>query len=120
MRASIAPRPGCGYIYSHNSEWVVTTYSLADAKNGLPGLIDRALEGEEVIITRHGKAVAELRPIVRAGRKITAASYAWLQARRQKRKSIGITSVELLDQLYEDPQATEHIDNGLQGHGDPP
>ena len=83
----------------------MTSYSVVDAKNGLSGLIDRALEGEEVIIARHGRAVAELRPIAQAGRKLTAASYAWLQARRQKRKSIGLTSVELLDQIYEDPQA---------------
>ena len=38
------------------------TYSVAEAKNRLPALIDKAIEGEEVVITRHGKPVAELRP----------------------------------------------------------
>ena len=38
----------------------MTTYSVADAKGGLPRLIDRALEGEEVIITRSGKPVVQL------------------------------------------------------------
>ena len=33
----------------------MTAYSVAEAKNTLPKLIHRALEGEEVIITRHGK-----------------------------------------------------------------
>src|SRR4029077_4912248 len=39
--------------------------------------IDRALHGEEVIITRHGKPVADARP------------------------GVGLTSVEILDLLYE-------------------
>lgn len=34
--------------------------SVAEAKNHLPTLIDKAIEGEEVVITRHGKPVAEL------------------------------------------------------------
>lgn len=40
----------------------MTNYSVADAKNHLPKLIDRALQGEEVVITRRGKPVVELRP----------------------------------------------------------
>lgn len=80
----------------------MTTYSVADAKNGLPRLIDRALEGEEVIISRHGKAVAELRPVGREDQRGSTASYMWLKARRLKRKGVGLTSVELLDQLYDE------------------
>ena len=40
----------------------MSTYSVAEAKAGLPSLIKRAMAGEEVIITRHGKPVAEIRP----------------------------------------------------------
>ena len=83
----------------------MSTYSVADAKNGLPRLIDRALAGEEVIIARHGKPVAELRPVATLSRKTPPATYAWLRVRRQDRKPVGLTSVELLDQLYEDPEA---------------
>ncbi len=36
----------------------MTRYSVTDAKNGLPTLLDRALAGEEVIITRRGNPVA--------------------------------------------------------------
>ena len=39
------------------------TYSVAEAKNKLSELIDRALNGEGVLITRHGKPVAALVPI---------------------------------------------------------
>ena len=35
-------------------------YSIADAKNNFPKLVDRALAGEEVTITRRGKPVARL------------------------------------------------------------
>jgi prevent-host-death family protein len=38
------------------------TYSVAQAKDHLSKLIDEALTGEEVTITRHGKPVVELRP----------------------------------------------------------
>jgi prevent-host-death family protein len=40
----------------------MTHYSVAEAKNNLPRLLDRMLQGEEVVITRRGKAIARLRP----------------------------------------------------------
>jgi prevent-host-death family protein len=83
----------------------MSTYGVADAKNGLPRLIDRALNGEEVVISRHGKPVAELRPIASASNKAAPATYAWLKARRLARKPVSVTSVELLRQIYEDPEA---------------
>ena len=39
------------------------TYSVAEAKNQLPKLIDKALAGEEVVITRRGKPVVELKRV---------------------------------------------------------
>ena len=38
------------------------SYSIAKAKDNLSKLIDEALAGEAVTITRHGKPVVELRP----------------------------------------------------------
>jgi prevent-host-death family protein len=35
-------------------------YSIADAKNNLPKLVDRAVAGEEVTLTRRGKKVAKI------------------------------------------------------------
>jgi prevent-host-death family protein len=78
----------------------VTSYSVATAKNTLPKLIDRALQGEEVVITRHGKAVVELKPTA-PDNAASAATYAWLRARRRKRPGVGLTSVEILERLYE-------------------
>ena len=82
----------------------MAAYSVADAKNRLPSLIDKAIAGEEVVITRHGKPVAELRASTKSvADAARVGSYAWLKARRDQRPSVSITSVELLDQMYEKP-----------------
>ena len=41
----------------------MSTHSVAEAKNHLPELIDRALKGESVVITRHGHPVVELKAV---------------------------------------------------------
>ena len=41
----------------------MSTHSVAEAKNRLSDLIDRALAEEAVTITRHGRPVVELRPV---------------------------------------------------------
>ena len=38
-------------------------YSVATTKDNLSSLIDKALAGEEVVITRHGKPTVELRMV---------------------------------------------------------
>ena len=38
----------------------MSTYSVAEAKNRLPELIDRALKGEEVVITRRPAKALDL------------------------------------------------------------
>jgi prevent-host-death family protein len=78
----------------------MSEYSVADAKNHLPSLIDKALEGEEVIITRRGKPVIELRPtFVRP--TPPEGSHEWLAARTRARPGVGLTSVQILDLVYE-------------------
>jgi antitoxin (DNA-binding transcriptional repressor) of toxin-antitoxin stability system len=83
------------------------TYSVAQAKNRLPALIDKAIEGDEVVITRDGKPVAELHARHQPSVKPSKAARPMLEgllARTRARKSVGITSVELLDQMYEDDE----------------
>jgi prevent-host-death family protein len=60
----------------------VARHSVAEAKNRLSELIDRALKGEEVVITRHGTEVAELRPLAPAPQSLTPEDVDWLAARR--------------------------------------
>ncbi len=82
----------------------MSAFSVSDAKAKLPSLIDRALDGEPVVITRHGKPVVELRSVahVPVPREVAAAWDCWMRARRDARKSVGPTSVELLSAVYED------------------
>jgi prevent-host-death family protein len=44
-------------------EVVMVRYSVATTKNNLSSLIDKALAGEEVVITRHGKPTVAMRPV---------------------------------------------------------
>lgn len=73
--------------------------SVAEAKNNLSSLIERALAGEQVIITRHGHRVAELRPM-RDIAQGAPSHYALLKRERDKRAPVDITSVELLNGMY--------------------
>lgn len=75
-------------------------YSVADAKNQLPRLIDLALQSEEVIITRRGKPVVELRPATLRPEP-PVGSDEWLDARRRARPRVNISSVDLLNLIYE-------------------
>jgi prevent-host-death family protein len=61
-------------------------YSLVEAKNQLSDLIDRALNGEGVVITRHSRPVVELKPIPPVAEPITPEAIDWLRRRRVGRR----------------------------------
>jgi antitoxin (DNA-binding transcriptional repressor) of toxin-antitoxin stability system len=63
------------------------TYSVAEAKNNLSELIDRALRGEGVLITRHGKPVVEFKPVPAPVGPISDADLQWLAANRLQPKN---------------------------------
>ncbi len=63
------------------------TIGAFEAKNSLGGLLDRVEQGEEVLITRHGKPVAQLvRPHARVDEAAADAAYARLRARAKALK----------------------------------
>lgn len=64
----------------------MTRYSVAEAKARLSELIDRAEKGEGVVITKHGRPVAEIRPLAPKPAPITKADLEWLAKRRVGRK----------------------------------
>ena len=47
------------------------SHSVAEAKNRLSLLIERALEGEEIVITRDGHPVVLLKPVVKPAHPAT-------------------------------------------------
>ena len=60
----------------------MSTHTVAEAKNQLSKLIDRALKGEGIVITRRGQPVVELKPVRPVPRPIDEADIEWLRARR--------------------------------------
>jgi prevent-host-death family protein len=60
----------------------MSTHTVAEANNQLSKLIDRALRGEGIVITRRGQPVVELKPLRPVPRPIAEADIEWLRARR--------------------------------------
>jgi prevent-host-death family protein len=60
----------------------MSTSSIAEAKERPPSLIDEAIEGRPVVITRDGKPVAELRPTRKQDSAAAKAAWEWLRALR--------------------------------------
>ena len=74
------------------------SYSVAHAKEQLSKLIDAAMRGEQVTITRHGKPVVELRPSaqVAPARKMDVEL---LRKRREALPPLGENAVDLLRRM---------------------
>ena len=70
-----------------------------EAKNTLGSLLDLVEKGEEVVITRRGKAVARLvREIQGADRKVARAAAARIRARR---KGVTLGGLKIKDLINE-------------------
>lgn len=78
-------------------------YSVAQAKNGLPKLIDKAMQGEEVVITRRGKVVAELNRKTETLPASTRQATARLRKRVAGQPTLPIPAKSFRDWLYDDP-----------------
>jgi prevent-host-death family protein len=66
------------------------TVGAFEAKNRLSELLDRAERGEEVLITRHGRAVARLTSAEAQGRERASAALGRLRAFRRKLLAEGV------------------------------
>lgn len=90
-------------INSHK-EVRLARYSLAQARDQLSRLVDEALAGEPVTITRHGKPVAIIAPAPSEPRRITSKFLDKLSVNRQRRGGLGADAVTLIRQMRdEDP-----------------
>lgn len=58
----------------------MVTVSLAEAKARLSELLDQVEAGEEVVITRHGRAIAKISPMARPRRPLPLAELADFRA----------------------------------------
>ncbi|MFA4940903.1 MAG: type II toxin-antitoxin system prevent-host-death family antitoxin [Brevundimonas sp.] len=94
------------YSYGYIRRDFMAAYSVAEAKNTLPRLLDRAIEGEKVIITRHGKPVAEIRslPAERTpmSREQRLALIDDFTKRRQALPPLDISAADLIRQMRDE------------------
>lgn len=79
-------------------------HSVAEAQNRLSELIDQALGGEEVVITRHGTAVVELRPLRSAPEPLSREDLDWLAERRAGRSAATVDAGTLLSQMRDEEE----------------
>jgi antitoxin (DNA-binding transcriptional repressor) of toxin-antitoxin stability system len=69
----------------------MSIFKIADAQKNLPELVDRALKGEDIVISLRDAALVEIRPVVKPAttvpRPITQADIDWLDQHRVGRLS---------------------------------
>jgi len=82
----------------------MSEHSVVEAKNKLSDLIDRAMKGEAVVITRHGTPVVELKAVQPAPKRITQADLDWVAARRVPRSNPQIDAGTLVSQMRDDDE----------------
>ena len=82
----------------------MSTYSVVDAKNKLSELIDRALAGEGVVITRHGRPVVELKPMDDAAHPMSSADLDWIAAHRVGRTAANEDSGALVERMRDESE----------------
>jgi prevent-host-death family protein len=95
----------------------MASYSVADAKNQLSNLIDRALSGEGVVITRHGKPMVELKAVQSPPRPVTQADIDWLDEQRMGWTPIAVDAGTQVSEMREEDAA--RFDVGTRNWGEP-
>jgi antitoxin (DNA-binding transcriptional repressor) of toxin-antitoxin stability system len=98
----------------HCTITAMSTMSASEARDGLPALLDRVESGDEVVITRHGRAVAVvLRPdTVRSRRRSSAAATVdHLRERLERARDIPLSSAPHVSKADADELA-QHVRAG--------
>jgi len=80
----------------------MATYTLAQAKDQLSRLVDEALNGEPVTITRHGKAVVRLTPMQSVPRAMTTEDIEWLAKRRATRPKLSKSGAQIVREMRDE------------------
>lgn len=79
----------------------MSSYSVAEAKNNLPKLLDRMLAGEAVTITRRGVPVARLEPAQESKPAPRPVDMDWFRRVRAK-PTDGANAVDLIRQMRDE------------------
>jgi antitoxin (DNA-binding transcriptional repressor) of toxin-antitoxin stability system len=82
----------------------MSMHSVAEAKDQLPELIDRALAGEAVVITLNGRAAVELKPVPLPAHPVTPAELDWLAQHRIGRLSVADDAGSLVSRMRDEDE----------------
>ncbi len=78
-------------------------YSIAEAKDRLAALVDEAIAGENVTITRDGTPVVELRPTRGAAEgRVPPRSLDEIAERARRLPSLGRSATEIIREMRDD------------------
>ena len=77
-------------------------YSVAEAKDSFSQLIDKACAGEEVVITRRGEVIAEIRPKASVAPKDDDDIYERLRKFRDSQPMATIGAAELIREMRDE------------------
>ncbi len=80
----------------------MSSHSVADAKAHLSNLIDRAMDGEAVVITRHGRPVVEIKPVAKIAKPMSKAELEDLMNNRVMPLKTDWNSADLIRQMRDD------------------
>ncbi len=81
----------------------MSTYSIANAKDDLSKLVDEAIAGEEVALTRDGEVVAYLRPAAAPIRQRPSAELlAGIRERARLLPPLGVSAVDLVREMRDE------------------
>jgi prevent-host-death family protein len=81
----------------------VSVYSIAKAKDNFSKLVDEALAGEDVAITRHGRVVAYVRSAVeRPNRQPSHRLVVEIMARAKKRPRLEEPAADIVRRMRDD------------------
>ena len=94
--ARIDKQPSRSYVAG------MSEYSIAEAKDGLPDQIDRALKGEAVVITRDGRPAVEIKPVVQSHAELRDPNVKWLRARLEGELPARTDAGTLVSQMRDD------------------
>jgi prevent-host-death family protein len=73
--------------------------SVAKAKEQLPGLLAAANAGETIVVTKHGRPIAEIVAPQSHDRNLSAADIAWLRGQRITTSDPALDSAALIRAL---------------------
>jgi prevent-host-death family protein len=85
----------------------MSTHTIDEAEGRLSDLIDRVLRGEDIVITRRGEPVAELKPVpypAKPPRRLTREDIEWLDAHRVGTVTEGEDAGELVSRMRDEEE----------------